>query len=138
MVDALQRTLDAHDVKACLFSTTLSNPLGVTMPEDKRAEIVKLIEDRELVLIEDDVYGDLMFDGNRPKPAEFYSRSGRVLTCGSFSKTAAPGYRIGWLLMGRYAERDRTTQALVFLLIWAPSAAHAERVSRHRRLRPLP
>ncbi|MCH8850838.1 MAG: aminotransferase class I/II-fold pyridoxal phosphate-dependent enzyme, partial [Chloroflexi bacterium] len=43
-------------------------------------------------------------DGHRPKPAEVYSRSGRVLTCGSFSKTAAPGYRIGWLLAGQYRD----------------------------------
>ena len=104
MLDALERTLEAHPVKACMFSTTLSNPLGVTMSEEKRAELVRLIEDRDVVLIEDDVYGDLMFDGHRPKPAEFYSRKGNVLTCGSFSKTAAPGYRIGWLLMGRFAE----------------------------------
>ena len=104
MVDALQQTLDAHDVKVCMFSTTLSNPLGVTMPEEQRAAIVDLIESRGLVLIEDDVYGDLLFDGKRPKPAAFYSRKGSVLTCGSFSKTAAPGYRIGWLVMGRFGE----------------------------------
>jgi DNA-binding transcriptional MocR family regulator len=45
-----------------------------------------------------------LFDGHRPKPAEVYSRSGRVLTCGSFSKTAAPGYRIGWVLAGQYRD----------------------------------
>ena len=104
MLDALAETLDAHPVKACMFSTTLNNPLGVTMPEEKRAELVRLIEDRDIVLIEDDVYGDLLFDGYRPKPAEFYSKKGKVLTCGSFSKTAAPGYRIGWLLSGEYAD----------------------------------
>lgn len=101
-LDALRKTLDAHPVKACMFSTTLSNPLGVTMPEEARRELVRLIERHEVALIEDDVYGDLRFDGSRPKPAEFYSRDGRVLTCSSFSKTAAPGYRIGWVLAGRY------------------------------------
>ncbi len=105
MLDALARTLDAHPVKACMFSTTLSNPLGVTMPEEKRAKLVKIIEDHDVVLIEDDVYGDLLFDGHRPKPAEFYSKTGNVLTCGSFSKTAAPGYRIGWLLAGKYSDQ---------------------------------
>jgi DNA-binding transcriptional MocR family regulator len=103
-IDALQKTLDAHPVKACLFSTTLSNPLGVSMPDEKRRELVELIESRDVVLIEDDVYGELLFDGYRPKPAEFYSRSGRVLTCGSFSKTAAPGYRIGWLISDRFRD----------------------------------
>ena len=105
VLEALERTLDEHPVRACLFSTTLSNPLGVTMPEEKRAAIVATIEERGLTLIEDDVYGDLMFDGKRPRPAECYAKEGRVLTCGSFSKTAAPGYRIGWLLMGRYGDQ---------------------------------
>lgn len=101
-LSALQKTLEAHPVKACLFSTTLNNPLGVSMPEDYRKKLVEICEEHEVALIEDDVYGDLMFDGHRPKPAEFFSRSGRVLTCGSFSKTAAPGYRIGWLIAGKY------------------------------------
>lgn len=99
---ALRKTLDAHPVKACVFSTTLSNPLGVTMPDDKRRELVEMIESRDVVLIEDDVYGELLFDGHRPNPAEFHSRRGKVLTCGSFSKTAAPGYRIGWLISDRF------------------------------------
>lgn len=103
-IDALQKTLAAHPVKACLFSTTLSNPLGVSMPDDKRRELVALIDASDVVLIEDDVYGELLFDGRRPKPAEFHSRSGRVLTCGSFSKTAAPGYRIGWLISDRFSD----------------------------------
>jgi DNA-binding transcriptional MocR family regulator len=105
MLRGLAKTLQAHPVKACMFSTTLSNPLGVTMPDDKRRQLVQLIEEHEVALIEDDVYGDLLFDGRRPKPAEFHSRKGNVLTCGSFSKTAAPGYRIGWVLAGRYSAQ---------------------------------
>ena len=103
-LDALQKTLDAHPVKVCMFSTTLSNPLGASMPDDKRKKLVELLEERKVVLIEDDVYGELLFDGHRPTPAEFHSTGGRILTCGSFSKTAAPGYRIGWLLTGRYHD----------------------------------
>jgi DNA-binding transcriptional MocR family regulator len=103
-LDALRKTLDAHPVKVCMFSTTLSNPLGASMPDAKRKELVELLDEREIVLIEDDVYGELLFDGQRPKPAEFHSHSGRILTCGSFSKTAAPGYRIGWLLTGRHHD----------------------------------
>jgi DNA-binding transcriptional MocR family regulator len=49
-------------------------------------------------LVEDDVYGDLRFDGKRPTPAHFLSSKARILTCGSFSKTAASGYRIGCVL----------------------------------------
>lgn len=94
----LRKTLEQHPVKACLFSTTLSNPLGVTMPEEDRKRLVAMLEEFDVALVEDDVYGDLHFDGTRPVPAQFLSGKARILTCGSFSKTAAPGYRIGWIV----------------------------------------
>jgi DNA-binding transcriptional MocR family regulator len=102
MLESLRKTLEAHPVKACVFSSTLSNPLGVSMTEERRAEMVEIIEEHDVCLIEDDVYGELLFDGYRPRPSETYSRKGKVITVGSFSKTAAPGYRIGWLVAGPY------------------------------------
>ena len=107
MLDSLRKTLETHPVKACMFSTTLSNPLGVSMSESHRQRLVRVIEEFDVTLIEDDVYGELMFDGSRPKPAGYYARSGRVITCGSFSKTAAPGYRIGWLVAGPYMSQAK-------------------------------
>ena len=100
----LRRTLEEHDVRACMFSTTLGNPLGVTMPEHDRRRLVEILEEFDTVLIEDDVYGDLRFDGVRPVPAQFLSNSDRIITCGSFSKTAAPGYRIGWVVTEYYID----------------------------------
>jgi DNA-binding transcriptional MocR family regulator len=94
----LARTLEKHPVKACMFSTTLGNPLGVTMPDGDRQRLVTMLEKYDVALIEDDVYGDLRFDGVRPVPAQFYRGNARVFTCGSFSKTAASGYRIGWVV----------------------------------------
>lgn len=108
----LDQVLSAHDIKACVFSTTLGNPLGVSMSEDARRELVAVIEKHNTVLIEDDVYGELRFDGTRPKPAQFYARSDRVMTCGSFSKTAAAGFRVGWVLAGdRIDELGRHKRA---------------------------
>jgi DNA-binding transcriptional MocR family regulator len=104
VLDELRRTLEQYPVKACMFSTTLSNPLGVTMPEQDRRRLVELIDEFDTVLIEDDVYGDLRFDGVRPVPAQFLCNSGRIITCGSFSKTAAPGYRIGWVLTSHFID----------------------------------
>ena len=101
----LRRTLEHYPVKACMFSTTLSNPLGVTMPECDRRKLVALLEEFDTVLIEDDVYGDLRFDGMRPIPAQFLSKTARIITCGSFSKTAAPGYRIGWLVTDHFIKQ---------------------------------
>jgi len=105
VISELERTLQSHDVRACMFSTTLSNPLGVTMPEQDRRRLVALLERYDTVLIEDDVYGDLRFDGTRPVPAQFLGGQARIITCGSFSKTAAPGYRIGWVVTDEYIDR---------------------------------
>lgn len=104
-ISALQTALENHDITACLFSSSLNNPLGCLSSEKHRETLVELIEAHEVPLIEDDVYGELVYDAPRPKPAQFYSRKGLVLTCGSFSKTVAPGYRIGWLLPGRFLAR---------------------------------
>ena len=104
-ISALERTLKTHPVKACMLSTTLGNPLGVTMPDVDRQRLVDLLAEHDVVLIEDDVYGDLRFDGERPIPAQFLASDAVVLTCGSFSKTASPGYRIGWLVSRHFNER---------------------------------
>lgn len=105
VIAELERTLQTHDVKACMISTTLSNPLGVTMPEKDRRRLVGLLERYDTILIEDDVYGDLRFDGVRPVPAQFLGGRARIITCGSFSKTAAPGYRIGWVVTDHFIDR---------------------------------
>jgi len=103
----LERALSSHPVKACLFSSSISNPLGSFMPDEKRQRLVELLESRDIPLIEDDVYGDLYFTEQRGTPAQVYSRKGLVLSCASFSKTAAPGYRIGWLMAGRFGAQAR-------------------------------
>lgn len=103
----LEKTLAKHPVKACLFSTAINNPLGSLMSEQQRQAMVNLLESKNIPLIEDDVYGDLYFEGERPKPAQLYSQKGLVLTCSSFSKTAAPGYRIGWLVAGQFEEQAK-------------------------------
>ena len=106
-LDALGSALDEHPVRACLFTSAINNPLGSMTTEEHRVQLVAMLEQRGIPLIEDDVYGDLVFEGARPTPSQFHSRSDGVLTCGSFSKTVAPGYRIGWLLPGRFGEPAR-------------------------------
>ncbi len=105
VVDEVERTLSTHEVAACVFSTTLGNPLGVTMPDTDRRRLLSVLRKHDVVLIEDDVYGDLRFDGVRPTPAQFLADDVRVITCASFSKTAAPGYRIGWIVAGDFIGR---------------------------------
>jgi DNA-binding transcriptional MocR family regulator len=83
--------------------TTFQNPLGATLPEAKKRDLVALLEKRGVPLIEDDVYAELYFGEDRPRPAKAFESKGGVLHCGSFSKCLAPGYRLGWVAAGRFA-----------------------------------
>jgi len=106
-VTELEKVIKEHPVKVCLFSTAINNPLGSMMTNEQRQKIVKLIEKYNIPLIEDEVYSDIYFTEQRPIPAQLYSEKGLVMTCSSFSKTAAPGYRVGWLLPGKFEEQAK-------------------------------
>ncbi len=106
-LDELTIALQRHPIKACLFSTAINNPLGSMKTDTQRQAMVSLLEQYDIPLIEDDVYSELYFTEKKPKPAQLYSEKGLVMTCSSFSKTAAPGYRIGWLLPGKYEEQAK-------------------------------
>ena len=56
-------------------------------------------------LIEDDVYAELYHSGARPRPIKAFDQTGLVMHCSSFSKSLAPGFRIGWVAAGRFHER---------------------------------
>lgn len=102
VLGALASALRRQKIKACLLVTNFSNPLGSCMPDPHKEALVKLLGRREIPLIEDDIYGDLCFGALRPKTAKAYDRQGLVLLCSSFSKTLAPGYRVGWAAPGRF------------------------------------
>jgi len=103
----LKNIMKQHQVKACLFSSAINNPLGSMMTDNQRQEMVEFLESQDIPLIEDDVYSELYFTEQKPKPAQLYSTKGLVMTCSSFSKTAAPGYRVGWLIPGKFEEQAK-------------------------------
>ena len=74
------------------------NPTGSTLPEARRIEIIRIAQRFGLLIVEDDVYRDLSFEG--ALPASFYAlaHGKQVFSIGSFSKTLAPGLRLGWLV----------------------------------------
>lgn len=101
-LDALRAALSVHRVRAVLASPTFHNPTGSSMPDRKKAELVKELASRDVPLIEDDIYADLNHQGERPRPAKAWDRKGLVLLCSAFSKVLAPGLRVGWLSGGRF------------------------------------
>ena len=101
-LDALRHALEHHRIAACLFNTNFNNPIGSLMPEEHKRELAALLERYDTPLIEDDLNGDLPLACERPKTVKAFDRKGLVLLCSSYSKTLAPGYRVGWIAPGRY------------------------------------
>ena len=65
------------------------------MADEDKHKLVRLLARHGVPLIEDDIYGDLPLSGERPSVAKAFDKDGNVLLCSSFSKTLAPGYRVG-------------------------------------------
>ena len=103
-IDALEDACDTMNIKAVLASPNVSNPLGCQMPEKSKRTLVNMLAERDIPLIEDDVYGSLYFSEKPPRPAKSYDLNGIVISVSSFSKTLAPGYRVGWVTAGRYHD----------------------------------
>jgi len=103
-LEALTLALERHpgEIKACLVISNYNNPLGSRVPEDRKKALVDMLEAANVPLIEDDLYGDLTHEEERPVVAKKFDRTGNVLLCSSFSKCLAPGYRVGWVAPGRW------------------------------------
>jgi DNA-binding transcriptional MocR family regulator len=127
---ALGRALAATPVKACLFSSSFNNPLGCTMSDERKKAVLELLAKHRVPLIEDDIYGDIYFGEDRPRPFMALDPHGSTIYCSSFSKTIAPGYRIGWIAPGRHMAKVLDNKfALTMCGPALPQAALAEFLS---------
>jgi len=104
-LDELDKRLQCCRIKACVFTLNFSNPLGSCMPDEKKQRLVKMLAERQIPLIEDDLYGNLGFSPTRPKVAKAFDEEGLVLLCDSFTKTLSPGCRVGWVAPGRFKQQ---------------------------------
>lgn len=104
-LDVLDRALKTRRIAACLAVPNFNNPLGSLMPDANKKRLVELLARHDVPLIEDDINGPLSHTGSRPRVAQSFDKAGRVMLCGAFSKTIAPGYRVGWVAPGRYYEK---------------------------------
>lgn len=104
-LEYLANAIAKVNIKACLFVTNFTNPLGCLMPDNKKQQLVELLAEKEIPLIEDDIYGELYFGKTRPRTCKSFDRKGLVLLCSSVSKSLAPGYRVGWCVPGRFLNK---------------------------------
>lgn len=103
-VAAFEETIKQQRVAALVVTPTVSNPQGSIMPEDEREKLVRICKRADIPIIEDDIYGELVFDGTRPRPLRAFDDE-IVLHVSSVSKTLAPGYRVGWIAGGRWHDQ---------------------------------
>lgn len=139
--EALERTVAKTDARLLVVVPTLQNPTNVVMGLERRQQIVDVARRRDLIIVEDDVYGYLIED--RPPPIVMLAPE-RTLYIASASKCLAPGLRLAWLLAPRRLHA-RLLDALYAMSVcrppltaevgrhWLTSGAAAELVSWQRR-----
>ncbi|SPK75975.1 putative DNA-binding transcriptional regulator fused with a domain with PLP-binding motif (plasmid) [Cupriavidus taiwanensis] len=103
-IAALASLIDGNHIAACMVMPNFQNPLGFQMPEENKRQLVKMLTEKDIPVIESDVYGELYYGDSRPSTLKDYDMAGIVLHCSSFSKTLTNGFRIGWALPGRYRQ----------------------------------
>ncbi len=96
-VDALEEALKSHSPKFIYVLPNFHNPMGVTLTYERRVKLVKLAAKYGVPIIEDDPYGELRFEGEDITPIVVLHKE-NVLYLSTFSKTLAPGIRLGWVV----------------------------------------
>ncbi len=89
---------DSRRPKLIYALPNFQNPAGVTMPERSRRKLVDLAAEHDLIILEDDPYGELRYRGDDVRPIKSFDDEGRVVYMSTFSKILAPGLRVGWML----------------------------------------
>ncbi|HCO0775252.1 TPA: PLP-dependent aminotransferase family protein, partial [Escherichia coli] len=104
-VEALELALEQWPIKGIILVPNCNNPLGFIMPDARKRAVLSLAQRHDIVIFEDDVYGELATEYPRPRTIHSWDIDGRVLLCSSFSKSIAPGLRVGWVAPGRYHDK---------------------------------
>jgi DNA-binding transcriptional MocR family regulator len=101
----LERIMERQRIDACMVMPNFQNPMGFSMPEANKRELVRLATKHDVPLIENGVYNELYYGDAPPTTLKAHDTAGIVLHCSSFSKTVTAGVRIGWALPGRYRQQ---------------------------------
>lgn len=95
--DALPGLIKQHRPKFLYTIPNFQNPTGITLTAGRRQQLARLAAEHSLTIIEDDPYGKLRYRGVDVPPIKHWDEAGRVIYASTFSKTVAPGLRLGWV-----------------------------------------
>lgn len=98
-VDALEEKLKNHPKAKVLYTVpNFQNPTGKTLPADRRQKVAELAAKYDVMVLEDNPYGDIRFAGEHVPAIKSYDTTDHVLYMSTFSKILAPGFRLGWVI----------------------------------------
>jgi len=117
----IRRAVERFDIRAAILVPNFNNPDGSLTGEKQKREIVEILGERDIPLVEDDVYGEIYFGSRRPANCKGFDTLGNVIYCSSFSKTIAPGYRVGWMIPGRYFDKALDLKTTTNICTAAPN-----------------
>ena len=95
--EALQVACSNHQPKLLYAVPNFQNPSGISYSETNRKHVAEIVKDRNILIVEDDPYGDLRYSGT-PKSSFSQLLPKKTIMLGSFSKTVVPGFRLGWMV----------------------------------------
>ena len=99
--EKLPELIRQHRPKFLYTIPNFQNPTGLTLSAARRQTLAKLAAEHKLVVVEDDPYGKLRYRGTEIPPIKHWDEAGQVLYASTFSKTIAPGLRLGWISVPR-------------------------------------
>lgn len=149
-LEQLSNILERWEIKTILLNPHANNPLGFNMPDVMKSSLMAIAQLHDLVIIEDDVFGELTHPTQRLRTLKSMDSDGRVILCSSLSKILDPDIRLGWVIPGRYFDQVNylkyvTTLATSGLMqhaaaLWMESAnfnRHIKQLQNHYRQRKI-
>lgn len=97
-LNILKKKLEEKNVRFIYTMPTYQNPTGVSMPQNKREELLQICADKDCIIIEDSIEEELKYYGKAYLPVKSIDKKGQVIYLGTFTKVMAPGLRIGWMI----------------------------------------
>lgn len=108
------------------------NPAGITMPKGRRTEILEIAKKYDILIIEDSPYREVRFEGESQPMIYSLDNTGHVIALGTFSKTLAPGFRLGWVighpdLLAQYVQAKQAADLCTSTLIQKIAAKYLQK-----------
>lgn len=129
---------EQKNIAACIFTANHQNPTGHSLSNTQKEALCQYAAHYKIPIIEDDVFRELTHQHSVPLPIKYYDKEGWVLWCSSFSKSLAPGLRIGWCKAGRFLKQYTKHRKIKTLGVNQPiQVALADYISKGHYMRHL-